>query len=236
MKHCLITPWNLDMLDMEWLEARQKLFEKFCLPSVLSQTNKDFEWILVSDLRTPDIFKKVLDEYPATVLYADVGEGLKAARTKQLRAIQLEESVAAPIKEYLETKDEGLIVTTRLDSDDAISTNHIDKIQTFANKHRGKGQFWLNLQRGLKWCSGNVYPISALQNPFISFIEPQGDLLTAYQCCHMLAPKSGFPVIQVREGQPTWMQVIHGGNLLNKLMRYKGEASFSTVSNRFNIK
>lgn len=224
------------MLDLDWLVARQKLFEKFCLPSVMSQTNKDFEWIFVSDTRTPDSFKKVLDAYPATVLYADVGEGLKTTRTKQLRAIQLEEAVATPLKEYLDSKDVGLVITTRLDSDDAISTNHIDKIQTFANIYKGRGRFWLNLQRGLKWCGGNVYPIGALQNPFISFIEPQGDLFTAYQCCHMLAPKSGFPVIQVREGQPTWMQVIHGGNLMNKLMRYRGEQPFSNVSSMFKIK
>ena len=59
------------MLDPEWLKGRQTLFEKFCLPSVLSQTNKDFEWILVADERTPEEFKKVIEAYPATVVYGD---------------------------------------------------------------------------------------------------------------------------------------------------------------------
>ena len=224
------------MLDMDWLIARQKLFEKFCLPSVLSQTNKDFEWILVSDSRTPDSFKKVLDSYPATVLYADIGEGSLAAKNTHRRAIKLEEAVAEPIRGYLETKDADYVVTTRLDNDDAISTNHIDKIQYYVrDTWRGK-PFWFNLIRGYKWCGGNVYPIGALQNPFISFVEPKGALLTAYQCCHQLAPQSGYPVVQIREGNPTWMQVIHGGNLMNKLMRYRGEVPFSTVSHLFKIK
>ena len=237
MKHFLITPWNLDMLDMDWLIARQKLFEKFCLPSVLSQTNKDFEWILVSDSRTPDEFKKVLDSYSATVLYSDVGEGLPKTKNDFFRAIQLEEAVAVPLRSYLETKGEGDIMTTRLDNDDAISIDHIDRIQGYqAQYSRNQDQYWLNMVRGYKWCSGNVYPIGALHNPFISFVEPQGTLLTAYQCCHHLAPKSGHPVMYVREGEPTWMQVIHGGNLMNKLMRYRGEMPFANVSKQFKIK
>ncbi len=236
MKHYLITPWNLDMLDVEWLKERQKLFEKFCLPSVLSQTNKDFEWILVSDSRTPDEFKKVLDAYPATVLYSDTGS-LPKTKNDFTRAIQLEEAVAVPLRSYLENKGDGDIMTTRLDNDDTISTEHIDRLQGYYAQYTGRNdRFWLNLVRGYKWCSGNVYPIGALQNPFISFVEPQGELLTVYQCCHQLAPKSGYPVVQVREGQPTWMQVIHGGNLLNKLMRYRGEQPFSNVSNLFKIK
>ena len=243
MKHCLITPWNVDMFDIEWLTARQKLFEKFTLPSVLSQTNKDFEWVLVSDSRTPDSFKTILDAYPATVLYEDFEgylpvpkKGVLRPKNRFHRALQLEVAVAKPLKEYLETKDADYIITTRLDNDDAISTNHIDKIQHYVRyTWRGK-PFWINLVRGYKWCSGNVYPIGALQNPFISFVEPQGNLLTAYQCCHQMAPQSGFPVIQVREGEPTWMQVIHGANLMNKLMRYRGEMEFSNVSDKFKIK
>lgn len=243
MKHCLITPWNIDNLDPEWLKGRQTLFEKFCLPSVLSQTNKDFEWILVADERTPEEFKKVIEAYPATVVYGDFTDmkvpkkGVKRPKNRFHRALQLEVAVAPPIKEYLESKDEDYIITTRLDSDDAISTNHIDKVWRCIRDNRSQHErFWLNLTRGYKWCSGNVYPIGALQNPFISFVEPQGELLTTYQCCHQLAPKSGFPVVNVREGHPTWMQVIHGGNLMNKLMRYRGEMPFENVKRYFTIK
>ncbi|MBW2647921.1 MAG: hypothetical protein JRE23_17460 [Deltaproteobacteria bacterium] len=243
MKHCLVTPWNIDNVDPEWLTERQVLFEKFCLPSVQSQTDKNFEWILVADARTPDTFKEVIEAYPATVLYGDFEnlpvpkKGVERPKNRFHRALQLEVATAAPLKKYLEAKDVDYIITTRLDSDDAISTNHIDKIWNCVRQHKSKhDRFWLNLVRGYKWCSGNVYPIGALQNPFISFIEPQGDLLTTYQCCHQLAPKSGYPVVGIREGHPTWMQVIHGGNLMNKLMRFRGEMPFENVSDKFKIK
>lgn len=225
------------MLDTEWLAERHKLFERFCLPSVLSQTNKNFEWVLVADSRTSDSFREVLDAYPVTVLYASFDYDFSALRTKHIRAIKLEEAIAKPLKDYLETKEANYIITSRLDSDDAISTDHIDKVQRYSKEYKKRGMpFWLNLVRGYKWCGGNVYPIGALSNPFISFIEPQGNLLTAYQCCHKVALKQGFRVDQVREGNPTWMQVIHGGNLLNKLMRYKGEMPFSNVEYIFKVR
>ena len=240
MNHYLVTPWNVDRFDLDWLLERQTLFEKFTLPSVLSQTNQNFEWILMSDTRTPDSFKKVLDAYPATVVYGDFVDikswSSDRHKTRFNRGVQLEYAVAPALKEYLETKEADYVVTTRLDNDDAISTNHIDKIQKCVEQSWPQhDRFWLNLVRGYKWCGGNVYPIGALQNPFISFVEPQGDLLTAYQCCHQQAPGSGYPVVQIREGHPTWMQVIHGGNLMNRLMRYRGEMSFAEVSKYFTI-
>ena len=224
------------MIDLEWLTARQKLFEKFCLPSVLSQTNKNFEWVLIADTRTPDSFRQVLNSYPATVIYWEFDFDFSSLRTKHKQAIRMEELSAYPVRDYLKGVETDWIITSRLDNDDAISVDHIDKIQTCARRLQPRGMpFWLNLQRGYKWCSGNVYPIGALQNPFISMVEKQGELLTAYIGSHKVAHKHAR-IEQIREGHPTWMQVIHGGNLLNKLMRYRGEMPFSNVRNIFKIK
>ena len=236
MKHYLVTPWNVGMTDLEWLKSRQVLFERFCLPSVISQTNQNFEWVIVSDSKTPDSFRQVLDAYPATVLYADFACDFSSLKTKTIKAVRLEEAIADPLREYLKHCDADYIITSRLDNDDAISVDHIEKIQKFAKERKGSGMpFWLNLQRGYKWCGGKVYPIGALYNPFISMVEKPGELLTAYRCSHKVAFKHAR-VEQIREGHPTWLQVIHGKNLLNKLMRYRGEAPFSTVEHLFNIK
>src|SRR4051812_793289 len=40
-------------INNSWLAHRFNLFETFCLPSVLAQTQKDFFWILDVDERTP---------------------------------------------------------------------------------------------------------------------------------------------------------------------------------------
>ncbi len=242
MKHYLITEWNVDMLDLDWLKARRVLFEKYTLPSVLSQTNKDFTWILVSDTRTPDSFKKVLDGYPAEVLYFNFEAydwGYTPPSDKwgktMIRAIELE-LIDRPLIDYIGTPDTDFIITSRLDNDDAISVDHVDKIQTWSKKLWRGNRFWLNLTRGYKYCAGNVYPITSPHNPFISFVEPPTDIKTTYQVCHGQALNTGYPVEQLRVGHlPTWLQVIHGDNLCNKLMRRRGEAPYSTVSERFKI-
>ncbi len=243
MKHYLITEWNVDMVDMEWLTARQKLFEKITLPSVMAQSNVSFEWILVSDSRTPDEFKSVLNSYPATVFYYDWGNHdwespeYNGSGTKggvMQRSIDLE-YIAKPLQEFIGEQDTDYVITSRLDNDDGISTDHIDKIQKVAKQHWKGDRFWLNLVRGLKYCDGYVYPVNSAASPFISFVEPPHKLKTTYQVCHTEAKTSGYPMVQIRQGAPTWLQVIHGANLLNKLMRVKGKALFETVSDRFCI-
>lgn len=241
MKHYLITEWNVDMLDLDWLHARQKLFERFTLPSVESQINKDFTWILVSDTRTPDSFKKVLEGYPAEVLYFNFEDydwgDLSADIDHEVmkRSVDLE-LIDRPLIDYIGTPDTDYIITSRLDNDDAISIDHIDKIQTSSKKLWKGTPFWLNLTRGYKYCDGNVYPVTSPHSPFISFVEPPVNIKTTYQTCHTLAQETEYPVEMIRKGHnPTWLQVIHGANLLNKLMRLRGEAPYSTISDRFKI-
>ena len=38
------------------------LFEQYCLPSIANQTCKEFEWIVLFDSKTPDIFKERIRE------------------------------------------------------------------------------------------------------------------------------------------------------------------------------
>lgn len=240
MKHFLLTRWNIDNLNIEWLEERKILFEKFCLPSVMSQTNKNFTWVLICDERTPNKFKQVFESYPAKKLYFDF-ENYKQESPKQdsismQRAIDLE-YINKVVSDYLKNEKGKYIITSRCDSDDAISVEHIDKIQRYVQLHWKGESFWLNLVRGLKWCDNHIYPVNSQGNPFISFIEPSSEkLLTTYQVCHTECIKTPYPLINIREGAPTWMQVIHGGNLLNKLMRYKGKQPQESVMDLFKIK
>lgn len=243
LKHYLVTEWNVDMIDMDWLRARQILFEKFTLPSVMSQTNKDFTWILVSDSRTPDEFKKVLDGYPAEVLYFDFENyewpmPYHEKNEKMKRSVELE-LIDSPLRDYINkdgVSDATFIITSRLDNDDAISVDHIEKTQREAQALWTGEKFWLNLVRGYKWCDGYSYPVNSPRSAFISFVEkPSRELKTTYQTCHTLALASPYPVECVRSGRGTWLQVIHGKNLLNRLMRQKGKAPFDTISEWFKI-
>lgn len=66
-KHFIFTRFNEGWLDNDrltqsgkpvntdvWLKERCKLFEKFCLPSMMYQSNQNFTWLILFDKRTPE--------------------------------------------------------------------------------------------------------------------------------------------------------------------------------------
>ena len=73
IQHFILTRFNLLLWNKDkeggkvrttkWLEHRFSLFEKYCLPSILSQTCQDFEWIVLFDSMTPEKFMSKIAEY-----------------------------------------------------------------------------------------------------------------------------------------------------------------------------
>ena len=72
-QHFILTRFNLLLWNRskdgqkvrttKWLEYRFSLFEKYCLPSIMNQTCKNFEWIVLFDSKTPDSFKERIASY-----------------------------------------------------------------------------------------------------------------------------------------------------------------------------
>ncbi len=242
MKHYLVTQWNCDMYDIDWLQRRQKVFEKFCLPGVEAQENQDFEWLMVSDSRTPDKFKNVLESYPATVIYPDFENYVwddhappcNDLSSLMKRSTQLE-YISQHLIDHIGTLDTDYVITSRCDNDDALAFDHISRIQWYAKYlRRNDREFWLSFVRGLQWKDDIVYSHNSRNNPFLSFVENPEDLKTCYQVCHTLASETPYMVHVVRSGEPTWLQVVHGENLLNRVKR-KGQGGHpaSTIRDRF---
>ena len=234
MKHFLITQWNIDMYDMNWLLERQKLFEKYTLPSIEGQHNKDFEWLLISDARTPDSFKNVMDRWPARTIYKDWSNyqwaelpGIKVDSPMGL-AVRIE-TIADVVAEAIGQQDTDYVITSRLDNDDIIAKEHMSRIQGYASElWETKGlKFWVTMTRGYRLCGDKIYPINSKCSSFVSFVEDPENLQTCYACVHTMterdAKSKGFPFVILREGEPTWAEVIHPGTVMNRLKRYRGE-------------
>jgi len=241
MKHYLVTLWNVDLYDLGWLERRQELFERFTVPSVEAQKNKNFEWLLISDVRTPEKFQKVLNGYPAKVLYQDwenynwavPPSGLSESMNLAVRI----ETVGDVVAKFIGGQNTDYVITSRLDNDDMLASEYTDYVQRFAAsswEKRDADKFWLSLVRGYRWHEDKMYPFSSLANSFVSFVESPQDLKTCYTCVHTLAKSGEYPIEGVRHGPPQWSEVIHGENVLNRLKRWRGEKPASSERSRFN--
>lgn len=214
-KHFLITRFNLRMsnwhatksnqaiLDEDWHLERFDLFEKYCLPSVINQSNKNFTWVIFFDNSTPPRFKTKADElmnqYAAFLpVFIDGGDAL----TSSLKSI---------IKEALKG-DDNFVITSRLDNDDSL---HRDFIKTIQEKATDTQKCIVDPQQGYRMnMNGEVIKVKKKFGPFISLIEPTLNFETVISKAHgdwKHFPKNGVKIIE----QPLWLQTIHSKNMVN---------------------
>ena len=213
---------GIRQLNPVWLERRFELFDQFCFPTVRSQTFQDFEWLVLFDSATPAMYRDRIDEYAnwknfVPIYYPPGTEqvGRKAVRTR--------------IKVFPD-----LLVTTRLDNDDGICRNFIESVQAHV---RVSEPTVIEFPVGYVWHKNRIYRDRQLHNPFTSLVEPlygrsDIDFRTIYSGSHTDASKLGGVVIVAE--RPSWLQVIHEGNLEN---RERGiRCGMRELSNDFAIK
>lgn len=104
------------------------------------------------------------------------------------------------------------VITTRLDNDDAVRSDFVERIQR--ESHFGEREF-LNLSSGYVWFEGRVLRQEHLSNSFISCVEPASDIRTVHCEQHGKLSRVG-PIRQIATGEPYWMRVCHDRNKLNR--------------------
>lgn len=214
--HFILTIFNVqkgipgllsDPNDKSWLEHRFKLFDKFCYPSVLAQSNQDFKWIVLFNVDTPDIFKDEIKKYSVWGNFIPVY--IKTTTAKDTNRIFRE-----IIPEYLTDGSEYLI-TTRIGSDDIICKDYIEMVQ---NCFDGQKLQFINFSNGYAWNynSWKIYSKKMRPGHFISLIEKIDNFKTVrtgdgFAELHQVGP------IREIETKPTWIQGIHGRNITNQV-------------------
>ena len=204
-RHPILTRFNVrieqcDPPGPDWIGHRFAIFERFCFPSVRSQTNHNFDWVVFCHPEMP----------------AALRERVRAlAEWKTFRPIFFfnvfdQAMVRAAIADLVQGFSH--LITTRLDNDDAVSRTFVDTIQ----KHfTGQDFEFLNFTNGYIWQQGRLYRGQNLCNPFVSLVERAENYATVYCGNHAHLDRIG-PVVQIPE-PAAWLQVVHGRNLSNRV-------------------
>jgi hypothetical protein len=217
--HLLLTRFNVRFRDRfketrginpnpEWLNNRFKLFEQFCYPSVYSQSNQNFKWLVFFDRDTPDFLKNKIKEYSNwknfIPVYTDsvFQEGEFPKEVRELLRLHM-------------TKGSEYLITSRLDNDDAICKNYIQMVQDNFKKQEVEG---INFLYGYQLYQGKLYLDFSMGNHFISLIEKYEENnedswktvfcrhhSNLYEVCH----------VKIIKDKPTWLEVIHEENISN---------------------
>lgn len=209
MKHFIITPFYVrrhlrgkideNLPPIEWLDHRLTLFEDYCLPSVVNQSNQDFTWLIFFDESTPVRYMERIGSL--TGRYPNIS----------IAQCAFWES-ATIVKHVLAALDPGTtwIVTTRLDNDDGLHRDFVAMLHATIEERRE----FLNFPRGIILYAGKCYAYEHHSNAFLSFVEPVENPSTAFSLAHEQAIKIA-PVRQLGK-TPAFLQVVHDKNFSNK--------------------
>jgi hypothetical protein len=188
-----------------WLEERFELFEKYTLPSIQAQTEKNFRWLLMCSRKHPqmnDAAIRRLESYApdAEVFWLDIinfnGQfGHWPEFANALRPLV----------------DDEWVTTTRLDSDDIVSRHFIQRIREGASEKEGS----LGFKLGYMLEGDVLYSRGYLRGPFTSWVERAEKLKTVWHRAHLQFRRSK----DVGQKKRNWIQVVHGANLLNGIAR-----------------
>jgi hypothetical protein len=206
--HVLLTRFNLPSVSAEsiirakdgWLQQRVELFERYCLPSVSSQTNKEFHWIIYFDPDSPEWLMRWIREQRPLGLYQPFFRS-SVSRAELCADIR---TVVGPPRDEL--------ITTNLDNDDGLATDFIDRIQLAGRKGERTA---LYIAQGLIKSENRLYSFKDPRNAFCSVRETWNSPITCWSNWHNLLGEN-LPVIEIG-GKPGWLQVIHGRNVSNRI-------------------
>jgi hypothetical protein len=205
--------------DDNWMWHRINLFEKYCFPSILKQTNQNFRWIVLFDKDTKPCFKEKIEGYkekmPNFCPYFIEG--------KFKHGYKFNKFVDA-IEEF--SRKPEFLITTRLDCDDAC---HRDFIEIIQNNFQEKNEVLAPTDGHLFLEDGDNYKsyISKRwrypRTVFITVIDKVGvnmqQVRNCYTCHHSFFKENTDRLIHPEE--PIYLMVVHDKNLSNREILFK---------------
>lgn len=206
--HVVLTRFNLPSVGVEsivraqegWLRSRMALFERYCVPSVLAQTNQNFTWVIYFDPESPQWLLERIDEYRTADTFVPV---FRPSFDHSELVEDLRRVVGAPRSE---------LITTNLDNDDGLAVDFVERLQAGAPP---PGRTALYLTRGLIKSPDGLYLRIDRRNAFCSVRETWDEPGTCWLDWHDLLSRH-MPVCEIG-GTPGWLQVVHGMNVSNRV-------------------
>lgn len=187
-----------------WLEQRRALFERYCLPSLRAQTARDFRVMLSVSPKTPAGYFDFLD---------GIGD-----LDLELHAGAFDETC----KRTLFQRARGdLLLTTRLDNDDAIAPAFVERVQATAREHREETPVLIDVWGHRYLVSRKLFIVEnyGMQHAshYCSVLSRAEDDKWVYERAHGDMPKVISGMVKLKES--LYMTVLHEHNLGNSAFR-----------------
>lgn len=198
----LLTQYNLPIpsrdptgrahIDDGWLTARLALFDRYCVPSVAAQGD-GWRWLIFVAADTPDEHRQRIESAARRCPWAELVTGRSVADAVRERA-------TAP-----------LIVTARLDNDDAIGNGYLAACAVALTEPGTAVVFDNGYQLHP---DGTLVTRHTHRGPFVAVAEPADTVRTVIAFKHRDVDQHFTVTTDTTPGR--YLQVVHGGNISNR--------------------
>lgn len=228
IRHVLVTKFNCDLilenkvlqekgfkkkLDENWLRYRWQLFTAFTVPSICAQTNTDFDWVVFFDKHSPQWLREEAQKLnvPCRKRFSfyDVGS----------------DEFFEAFKNLNDPTSYDIALTTIIDSDDAFHRCAMERIKERFLKDPTDIEV-INFEIGYQYdiLSQRLAIIQVTSPPFSTKINvanqpnPFNNSIFYDGGDHTKLPeKHKDKYCEISEGDPMFIQVVHGDNIANRL-------------------
>lgn len=117
--HLPAEEYKKKLFSTDRLDTKFDVFEKMTLPSIVGQTNKNFEWFIIASTFLPNVYKERLNSLVAPYTQIKVHYITNYCElSRTVKSHTIEDSYA----------------TVRLDDDDGLSSNYVELLQKYKDK------------------------------------------------------------------------------------------------------
>lgn len=220
-KHWVITRFNYGLYKKrtgeaadEWMQKRMPIFEYYTVASMLNQTVKDFEWLILVDSATSRkhviTIRHLVQDLRARVELID-GEKFIGKRYGEHTSIGGE--LSAMIRKIIVPQSRWSI-QTRLDNDDAYAPNTIALLQEHLCERRERSV--VEFEKGFIYDKRTDSAYLARHkngSPWVTILVDNDTQETVYDGVHQKYRDS-----VLLPNYRSWMMVVHGDNVSNDLI------------------
>ncbi|AHL77661.1 hypothetical protein CH92_13915 [Stutzerimonas stutzeri] len=195
---------------IDWLVERSEYFKECSLSSVLRQERRPDFWFLLFSSGDEWAAAHVLpeDEHWIKPIFLAPGQSYESA---------ISEAIIGAVY----SKDDDAIIVSRMDNDDALSPSYFSKLEeTIESADFQTEPGAILFPVGVRWDGLQGEVIQYRYGPFLNFVYSRktilmGTFITPLDVNH--AAVRGLEHVFVSHDSPLWLQVIHGGNVSNKM-------------------
>lgn len=212
---------GLDTRSAKWLEKRFELFETYCVPSVSNQTYDQFLWFCLFADDTPQEWLDRIIEI--------------RKRCKQFCPLLLSDEEGKEHDKILGRfidklhQEEQTVITLRIDNDDAIASDFIEKAENIAkSQEEERAVYWF--ETGLQYYHNKkvAFKLRSPHNhyPFLVIKHSHHGDSTILAFSHRgLMPKCYTKHIIV--SKEMWIEVIHNDNVMNEVTLNLAQSTYT---------